>query len=97
MRKFLIFVIILLSLVSEAYAQAATPCSKYSFGGLAGTVQTVKGSPAILCGYQILNTTAAVCYLQIFDTTGAVTLGTTVPDQSLGWPASAGGGLSGDR
>lgn len=86
MKKFLLFLLLFPSIV---WGQAATPCSKYTFGALADSVQTVKASTAILCGYQILNTSGGVCYLQMFDTTGAVTLGTTTPSQSLGWPAGS--------
>lgn len=65
--------------------------TKYTFGALVGTVQTVKGTAATLGGWQILNSAATICYLQIFDvaTATTVTLGTTVPDQSFGWPAGA--------
>lgn len=65
--------------------------SKYTFGALVGTVQTVKGTAATLGGYQLLNSAATICYLQLFDVASAtsVTLGTTVPDQSFGWPAGA--------
>ena len=65
--------------------------TKYTFGALVGTVQTVKGTEATLGGWQILNSAATICYLQIFDaaTATAITLGTTVPDQSFGWPAGA--------
>lgn len=68
------------------------PYSKYSFGGLVGTVQTVKGTAAVLGGYHIMSPAATICYIQFFDvaTATTVTLGTTVPDLSLGFnPSSA--------
>ncbi len=65
--------------------------TKYTFGGLVGTVQTVKGTAATLGGYYLFNGAATVCYLQVFDaaTATAITLGTTVPDLSFGIPAGA--------
>jgi len=65
--------------------------SKYSFGALVGTVQTVQGTATNMGGYEILNSAATICYLQMFDaaTATSITLGTTVPDLSLGFPAGA--------
>lgn len=56
--------------------------SKYTFGALVDTVQTVKGTVVQLGGYDIYNPAAAICYVQFFDVANAttVTLGTTVPD-----------------
>lgn len=72
-------------------SNASGGCTKYTFGALVGTVQTVKGTAGKLCGWQLINPAATICYLQIFDVASAttVTLGTTVPDQSFGWPAGA--------
>ena len=94
MIKLLAILLSSLLLCSSAFGQEAIPCSKYSFGGLAGTVQTVKSSTAILCGYHILNTSGATCYLQMFDTAATPTLGTTVPDQSLGFPSGSAANVS---
>lgn len=85
--------------VSRLNAHADTPGSGYnvySFGALVGTVQTVKGTAVTVGGFEVLNSAATICYLQLFDvaTGTTVTLGTTVPKPSLGFPAGAAGIMS---
>jgi hypothetical protein len=72
---------------------------KHNFSGqVAGTkVEVVNGGTGnnvvtVTLRYLImLNTTAAVAYLQVFaNDSDDVTVGTTVPDLSIGLPASAG-------
>lgn len=79
----------LLNIVNSA--SVGTGYDKYSFGALVGTVQTIKGTAATLGGYYLFNPAATACYIQMFDvaTATTVTLGTTVPDQSLGIPAGS--------
>lgn len=87
MRIKLLLILCLLFPSIALAQQTPGPYNKYSFGGLVGTVQTVKATRALLGGYYIFNPAGTVCYLQIFNTAGTVTLGTTVPALSLGLPA----------
>lgn len=57
------------------------------------TVTMIKSSAGELGAYHCLNPNAAVSYIQLFDTSGAVTLGSTVPELSLGLPANDGGNI----
>jgi|SRR5206468_4780005 len=59
---------------------------------VAGTVVNVSTSgPIRIQAVALLNTTAAVAFLQMFENIAAnVVLGTTVPDMSIGLPASGG-------
>lgn len=59
---------------------------------VAGTVVNIStAGPIRIQAVALLNTTAAVAFLQLFRNTAAnVTLGTTVPDLSIGLPASGG-------
>lgn len=82
----------------DEYARADSPGVgdlSISFGAVVGTVQTVKGTPATFTGYEILNSAATICYLQMFNVANAttVTLGTTVPKLSLGFPIGAAGNV----
>jgi len=52
------------------------------------TVVTISGSAGKFAGTTLINTDSAPTYLQCFDTTGAVTLGTTVPDFAIPFPAN---------
>lgn len=72
---------------------------KYTFGALVGTVQTIKGTAANLGGWYLFNPANTVCYVQIFDVLAAtaVTLGTTVPDLSLGIPAGSAANIPASR
>lgn len=79
-------------------ATGAGPSSKASWTAQTTTVRTVKGTAGTVTGYYIYNPNAAVAYVQFFDVASAttVTLGTTVPDITLGIPATAGANLLGD-
>ena len=65
--------------------------SKVKYANQTTTVQTVKGTAGTLGGYYFFNGSAATAYVQIFDVASAttVTLGTTVPDLTIGIPAGA--------
>lgn len=52
------------------------------------TVQRVSDGPCVLAGWYFFNPNAVTAFVQVFDTTGTVTLGTTVPDNSFGVPAT---------
>ncbi len=88
MKKFLLSLLLLLW-TPAAFAQDAIPCLKFTAGGVTGSAVPVKTGSAIMCGYQILNTSGAVCYMQVFDSGGAVSVGATVPALSLGFPAGS--------
>ncbi len=82
--------------IAVAAAFACAPARAQSVGdapflaaGLTNTVQTVKGSFGALRILQCYNPNASVAYVQVFDTTAAVTLGTTVPALSFGFPATS--------
>ena len=73
-----------------------TEWSKIKYAAQTTTVQTVKGTAGLLGGYYCYNPNSSVAYLQIFDVASAttVTLGTTVPDLTLGIPATSGANVS---
>jgi len=63
-----------------------------------GTATSIKASAGQLYAYHLFNTTAAAAYVQLFNVaSGSVTLGTTVPDISIGIPASGGVTLNIDK
>lgn len=61
---------------------------------LSNTVFVVDAGPKTLDSYYIFNPNAGTAYVQFFDTVGTVTLGTTVPNASLGIPGGAAANLS---
>lgn len=96
MKKFLLSLFLSIAIPISAFAQNQWgDYTNYSVGALVGTVQTVKATAGTIGGYFVLNSAATICYLQIFDvaTATTVTLGTTVPTISLGFPAGAAGNL----
>jgi hypothetical protein len=53
------------------------------------TVRKPKATSGILAGWYIYNPNSVVAYVQFFDTADTVTLGTTVPKNSFGIPATS--------
>mgnify|MGYP001586664712 CR=1 FL=1 len=74
------------------------PSSVSSWPAQTTTVRTVKGTAGTVTGYYVYNPNATVAYVQFFNVASAttVTLGTTVPDLTIGIPATAGANLLGD-
>ena len=58
--------------------------------GLSTTIKIVKPQPGRLSYLYCYNPNTTVAYVQVFDTAGTVTLGTTVPKQSFGFPPANG-------
>lgn len=69
--------------------------STYTNGAVSNTKIEVDDAGGLLKGYYIYNANASVCFLQIFNKdSDDVTVGTTVPDLSLGIPATAAANLT---
>jgi len=79
---FLAFLILMIPL-------AAISSTMVTATALSTTVTAIAPQSAVLETIWCLNTNAAVTYVQVFDTTGTVTLGTTVPNWTMGIPSSA--------
>ena len=87
-----------LSLVAvPAAAQIPNGSAPKLQSALTNTVVSLKGSgPASLDALHCYNAGASVAFLQIFDapTSGSVTLGSTVPQLSIGIPAASSSSIS---
>lgn len=84
----------LLALAALMFApSAAVAQSAFTYDhAVAGTVLDVASGQHALTGMWLGNGATTVCYLQIFNATAAnVTLGSTVPKQSIFLPAGGGG------
>lgn len=75
----------------------ARKAAKQFYPAQTTTVRQVTANPTALAGYYIYNPSNATAYVQFFDLSTTVTLGTTVPDLSLGIPSGGAANLMSDE
>lgn len=90
MKKTLAALLALLFLAPAALAQGVVGAAAYLNAALSTTVSTVKGTAGTTQFINCYNPNAAVAFVQVFDVASAtsVTLGTTTPKMSIGFPPS---------
>ena len=74
-------------LAGAALAQYAA----FPANNLSNSAVPVKGAPGGVGAISCVNPSSSTVYVQFFDTIAAVTVGSTMPKFSVGFPASSGG------